>query len=187
MRDFFNFLTQEKTRGGVASFVSGVVANVLNAALIMAGMDPALSTAISMQLFGNLLTYFLDIMAAKRDFHGVHLPYSDLGKRFSWFLQSLMGPPIHKFIVACIIEGVVVFAGLKRAREYCDLHNIQFWMRDAVLAGMVAALSFLLVMNVLRFNWVLDETESITLNIVVLAWMGLSVLSLLLEESPPSV
>lgn len=187
MRDFFNFLTQEKARGGVASFVSGVVANVMNAALIMAGMNPALSTALSMQIVGNLLTFFLDIMVAKRDFHGAHLPYRDLGTRFSWFLHSLVGPPIHKFIVACIIEGVVVFAGLKRAREYCDLHNIQFWMRDAILAGLVAALSFLLVMNVLRFNWVLDETPSITLDIVVLAWMGLSVLVLLLEESPPPV
>lgn len=184
MLDSFNVLTQEKARGGVASCVSGVIANALNGGLIMAGMNPAFSTVLALQGAGNLLTYFLDIMVAKKDFHGVPLPYTELGQRFSWFLQSFLGPPFHKFIVACIIEGVLVYAGLERARAYCDLHKIQFWMRDAVLAGLVAAVSFLLIMNILRFNWVLDETESITLNTVVLAWMGLSVLSLLLLEAP---
>lgn len=181
MLDAFNVLTQEKARGGIASCISGALANALNAALIMAGMNPALSTVLSLQVVGNLLTYFLDIMVAKKDFYGKPMPYHQLSHRFRWFMQSFLGPPFHKFIVACIIEGVLVFAGLRRARAYCDLHKIHFWMRETVLAGVVAAVSFLLIMNVLRFNWVLGETESVTLNVVVLAWMALSVLGLLLE------
>lgn len=183
MRDSFNLLTEEKARGGVASFVSGVVANALNAGVMMTGVSPVLSTIITMQVAGNLLLYFLDIMMAKRDFNGSTMPYSDLRRRFHWFLRSFSGPPFHKFVVACIIEGALVYAGLKRARAYCDLHNIRFQMRDAVLAGCVAALSFVLIMNILRFNWVLDETESVTLNIVVIAWMSLSVLALLTGDT----
>lgn len=179
--DAFNVLTTEKVRGGVASFISGVLSNVMNAGLIFTGMNPILSTVISLQLLGNLLTYFLDIMMAKKNFHGAPVSYSDLRTRFDWFVKSFNGPPFHKFIVACVIEAVIVAIGLIQARLYCDRHNIHFYLRDAVLAGLVACVSFVLVMNILRFNWVLEEAESVTLNIVVLAWMGLSVQMLLLS------
>lgn len=182
--DSFNVLTHEKLRGGVSSFISGLVANVANAGLIMMGVNPLVSTALTLQVAGNLLTYFLDIMIAKRDFGGVSVPYDDLSTRYAWLLRSFAGPPFHKFIVAAIIELVIVYASLAKAIIFCDKHGIKFWMRDAALAGAIAGLSFLLVMNILRFNWVFNETESITLNIVVLAWMGLSVLLFLLVPVP---
>lgn len=179
--DAFNVLTNEKARGGLASFISGALSNAMNAGLIFTGVNPILSTVISLQILGNLLTYFLDIMMAKRNFHGVPVSYRDLRTRFDWFVKSFNGPPFHKFIVACVIEAVIVSAGLIQARLYCDRHNIHFHLRDAVLAGIVASISFVLVMNILRFNWVLNEAESVTLNIVVLAWMGLSVLVILVS------
>lgn len=178
-RDSFNVLTNEKALGAVASLISGIISNIANAGLILTGVNPIVSTLVSLQVVGNLLTYFLDIMIAKHVFHGVAVPYGDIHTRFRWFLRSFKGPPFHKFIVACIIEAVIVSTGLIRAREYCDLHKIHFPLRDAVLAGLIAAASFLLIMNVLRFNWVLEETESFTLNVVVMAWMGLSVLVVL--------
>lgn len=177
--DSFSVLTQEKARGGVASLISGIVANLANAALILAGANPAVSTVWTLQVAGNLLTYFLDIMIAKQEFHGRRVSYKDLKTRFTWFLTSIIGPSFHKFIVACVIEACIVYAGLSRARVWCDEHDYRFKLRDALLAAVIAAVSFILVMNVLRFNWVLQETESLTLNIVILAWMGLSVMILL--------
>lgn len=177
--DTFSVLTEEKARGGVASMISGIIASLANGGLILAGVSPAISTLWTLQVAGNLFTYFLDIMIAKRDFHGKRVPYKDLQTRFRWFLGSFMGPSFHKFLVACIIEGCLVYAGLARARAYCDRIGLCFTLRDAFLAAAVATVSFLLVMNVLRFNWVLQETESLTLNIVVLTWMGVSVLVLL--------
>lgn len=182
--DSFNVLTTEKLRGGLASFISGVLSNAANAGLIVTGVNPILSTIITLQILGNLLTYVLDIMIAKRDFYGAHVSYKDLRARFIWLVKSFRGPPFHKFVVACIIEAVIVSSGLRGMRQFCDSHNINFPLRDAVLAGVVASISFILVMNVLRFNWVLNEEESVTLNIVVLAWMGISVLLLLVGVSP---
>lgn len=176
----FNVFSSEKARGGLVSALSGAFANLINAGVIMSGADPVISTIITLQVFGNLLTYFLDIMFAKRDFQGSPLTYRAYARRFSWFLASFTGPPFHKFVVACIIEAIIVFAAMRRIRAFCDRHRIHFRYRDALLTAGVATLSFLMVMNVLRFNWVLDETESLTLNIVILAWMGLSTLMLLL-------
>lgn len=182
-KDTFSVLTEEKARGAVASCISGAVANLANGGLIMAGVNPVVSTLWTLQVAGNMLTYFLDIMIAKRDFHGARVPYTDYSKRFTWFVASLIGPSFHKFVVACIIEACLVYAGYARARAYCEQHNIRFKLRDAVLAAVIAMVSFVLVMNVLRFNWVLQETESLTLNIVVMAWMALSALVLLV--TPP--
>lgn len=182
--DSFNVLTTEKVRGGIASAISGLLSNIANAGLIVAGVDPILSTLLTLQVAGNLFTYFLDIMIAKREFHGVVVTYNDLRTRFTWFLHSFSGPPFHKYVVACIIEAIIVDAGLSRARQICDKYKIQFFMRDAVLASLIAAVSFILVMNVLRFNWVFNEAESTTLNIVVLAWMGISVVVMLFVPSP---
>lgn len=187
MTSNFNTLDSEKARGGLVSFLSGLLANAVNAGAIMSGADPVVSTIVTLQVFGNLLTYFLDIMMAKREFHGTVLSYRAYAKRFEWFLASFQGPPFHKFVVACIIEAIIVFAAVRRLRELCDRHRIHFRYRDAALAAGVAALSFLLVMNVLRFNWVLHETESLTLNIVILAWMGLSTLVLLLAPNEKRV
>lgn len=181
--DTFSVLTEEKARGGIASIISGVVANLANGGLILAGVNPAVSTLWTLQVAGNLLTYFLDIMIAKRDFHGSKVSYKNLRTRFKWFLSSFTGPSFHKFIVACVIEATLVYAGLARARVYCDKLDIRFKLRDALLAAVIAGISFVLVMNVLRFNWVLHETESLTLNIVVMTWMGLSVLIMLM--APP--
>lgn len=178
--DTFNVLTKEKVRGGVASAVSGCVANLMNVAMILFGMNPLISTTLSLQIFGNMLTYFLDIMMAKKKFHGKTVPYTDHVYRFSWFVKSFMGPPFHKFIVACIIEGVFVYAALMRAREFCEKRKIRFKLRDAGLAAIIGAVSFVFVMNFLRFNWVLEEEESLVLNIVIIAWMAIMVFMILL-------
>lgn len=162
------------------SFLSGLLANLINAGAIILGADPVISTIVILQVFGNLLTYFLDIMLAKREFQGAPLSYRAYQRRFNWFLRSFAGPPFHKFVVACIIEAIIVFAAMRRVRVFCDRRRIHFKYRDALITAAIAAVSFLLVMNVLRFNWVLNETESLTLNIVILAWLGLSVLILLL-------
>lgn len=180
--DHFNVLTTEKARGSVASLISGIITNVVNTMLILAGVSPVLSTVLTHQVVGNLFTYFLDIMIAKRQFHGVNVSYLNTRSRFRWFLDSFTGPPFHKFIIACIIEAILASAALSWARDLCDRHNIHFKMREAVLAGLVATVTFLLIMNILRFNWVLNETESLTLNIVIIAWMAMSVLSLLLTR-----
>lgn len=179
MVDTFSVLSEEKARGGMASLISGVVSNLANGGLILVGVNPAVSTLLTLNLAGNLLTYFLDIMIAKQNFHGSRVSYRDLRTRFRWFLSSFAGPSFHKLIVACIIEACLVYTSFARAKAYCDLHGIHFKLRDAVLAAAIAALSFILVMNILRFNWVLHETESQILNIVVLTWMGLSALVLL--------
>lgn len=179
-RHIFSMLTGEKGRGALVSCVTGVTANLVNAALIAMGGPPLLTTIISLQVFGNLLTYFLDIMVAKTTFGGTPLPYTEYASRFRWFMKSLLGPPFYKFVIASTIEAIIVFAGFRRATALCDEHNIKFRHRDAVLAAAIASLSFFLLMSVLRFDWVLNESESLTLDVVVLAWMGLSALAVLL-------
>lgn len=174
----YDLFTGEKARGAVASIISGIVANGVNTWLILVGVDAMVSTAIVLQLFGNVLTYTLDVMIAKREFYGEPVSYLDLGKRFSWFLRSLVGPPIHKFVVAALIEASIVYIGLKGAREFCDSHDIVFRLRDPILAALIASLTFVLFMNILRFNWVLEERQSLIMDVVILAWMGVSVLVL---------
>lgn len=176
----FDMLTSEKARGGIVSLSTGIAANLMNVALIAGGANPVFTTIITLQVFGNLLTYFLDIMVAKREFLGASLSYTAYASRFRWFLHSLAGPPFYKYIIACILEAIIVFAGMRRARSFCDARQIHFQYRDGLLAALIATVSFLLVMNVLRFNWVLNEQDSLTLDVVVLAWMGLSALMLLL-------
>lgn len=186
-RALFELFTGEKARGALASCISGILANAANAGLIIGfGVNPMLSTALVLQLGGNLLTYMLDIVIAKRLFGGIEIPYTEVCARFKFFALSLLGPMLHKFVVASIIEAAIVYVALNRAIRACDHRGIHFPLRDPILAGIIASITFILFMNILRFNWVYEENDSMLMNCVILSWMGLSSLIVLLVVTPVS-
>ena len=181
-----SYLNQEKKRGIVTSIASGAISTGLNyLGVIALGMNPLLSTAIFLNLFGSLFSYSLDILFAKTHFRihktqtVVAVPFSHLGVRSKWLIRSFKKPQFMRFIIVVIIESLTVltiiaalireFDNREWAMKYRDVRNFLI----ALAAGIIV---FFMFGNMLRFDWAYTEDGSLHLTTSMLMWMSLSVM-----------
>ena len=185
-----NLFTVEKVRGAIAGIITGTAASGLNwVGIGTLGLSTPASAVLFQYLFGGVLGYSLDIVLAKREFvdaatqQPVELPYAAVGQRLMWLLGSFVGPTFFRFVVTLIIETLTGIAIMQAVLEHLDRRKL--WaepagrrrVRDAAVAIAVAVAVFVLFGNILRFDWAYNETAHPLLNMVVLMWMALSMLS----------
>jgi hypothetical protein len=180
-------LTGEKFRGAIVSVVSGsIVTGLYLSSTVWMGVSPVVGAFLFLYLMGAPLSYSLDILFAKRDFilHGsagppVALQYNDLRRRISWLLRSFAHRHFIRFIVTIIIETLTSLVMLDAAIRAMNRYGIlteHALIRDSAAALLIAVTNFLLFGNILRFDWAYKEIENPTMNIIVLAWLGLCLL-----------
>lgn len=180
------YLNNEKKRGILTSIASGVVSTGLNYVGVVAfGMNPLVSTAVFLNLFGSVFSYSLDILFAKTHFkihpsqNVVAVPFSHIGVRSKWLLRSFKRPQFMRFIIVVIIETLTALSLLAALIREFDSHEWAMKYRDvrnfllALTAGIVV---FFMFGNMLRFDWAYTEEGSLHLTASMLMWMSLSVM-----------
>lgn len=181
--------TTEKLRGALSSIFSGGIASGLNFAGIALGLSPGLSTLLAIYIIGNLLTYIFDIMFAKKTFKSrdgglEDVPYSAVEFRFRWLLHSILQKQFFRFIISVIIDTLLGIAVIYTTIEIMDENeflnegNARIY-RDFAVSSVVTLGTFFLFVNVIRFDWAYndkDDPEDHVMNIVVLAWLGISMM-----------
>ena len=182
---FGSTFTGEKMRGAAASAVTGTTVMALNAFGVLGlGLSAPVSALLFVYLGGGTAGYVADIMLAKRDFMiggvSVHVPYTDVRRRGAWLFRSFFRRFFVRYLVTLVIETLTGLAMLDALIKAMDRHQFMQEhkkLRDAAAAVIVAVVNFLLYGNVLRFDWAYKEEEHPLMNMVVLAWMGVSMLT----------
>ena len=181
-----SLFTGEKMRGALASAISGTTANGLNVlGVAVLGLSAPASAVIFTFLTGSMMSYVLDILIAKRTFgrspNAEAVPYLDLGRRFRWLFRSFGRRFFFRFVITVIIETLTGLAILRAAIRALDDRGILTGdsvrrYRDVGAAILSAVAVFALFGNILRFDWAYVEDEHPILTMVVLMWMGVTLL-----------
>ena len=180
-------MSSEKFRGLVMSAISGLAANGLNYLGVKhMGLSIQISSAIFLQLIGNVLGYVLDILFAKSQFrvrnyrgsgapYDGPIPYNDFSTRLKWLFKSFVSKQFYRFVVTVIIDTLVSLAILNWTIKAFDAKKVlvDFKYRNLMLAALVAVGTFFLYVNVLRFDWAYADQDLPIFNIVVLMWVTL--------------
>lgn len=174
--DIHTIVNSEKFRGAITTIASGSVGGLLNIGGIeLLGLSPQMSVFLSLYLIGNLVAYTLDILFAKQLFKNASgkktlISYFDFKFRLFWLLKSFFSVHFFRFIVTIIIDTLIGLSLMSMLLDFLDTKNIQFWMRDTIVAGTVAIFTFILYNNILRFDWAYIDDHNPLLNIIVLMW-----------------
>lgn len=174
-------VVNEKTRGALLSIVSGVTSGALTFAGVKAGLSAQTSATIFLYGVGSFATYIADILFAKKMFRNaagdtVEVPYSNLKERFQYLMLSFMSHKLLRFIVTVVLDTLIGIALLRAAIKFMNENKflMNFKYRDTVTSVLIATLTFVLYVNVLRFDWAYSDDEG-TLVVDVLVHMWLTV------------
>jgi hypothetical protein len=124
-------------------------------------------------IVANILSYSFDILLAKENFNGDRVSLYDVKFRFNYLLEKMLSYQIVKFFIIIAIDIILVNSVFKRTRKFLDKKNIKFKNRDQILMFVLTTLSFLLYGNMLRFNWVYIEKTSLTVDVLLMAWLSI--------------
>jgi len=168
----------EKVRGGLTSVVSGSIAGLLTVFGVNMGLSAPVSSAVFLYGVGNVVSYMLDILFAKREFDGREVPYSAVGQRLVIFAGSLFTSQFFRFIITAIIDCLVGISVLKASIKYMNEHDILtgFKHRDTVVSIAIATFTFVLYVNTLRFDWAYSHTKNLTMDLIVYMWVSVALL-----------
>lgn len=182
MTQSFEVFNEEKARGMACSTVSGCIAGGLTVAGVKLGMKTTTSAVVFLYIVGNIMTYAADIMFAKRSFlqdgRIVRLPYDAFHKRSAYLLRSFVGRKFVKFGVTVLLDTLIGLALLRAATRFMDENDflVHFKYRDAITAILITIFTFMLYLNILRFDWAYSDVENPMLNVTVLMWSTLVLL-----------
>ena len=167
----------ELFRGAIASLVASMLSNLMNMfGTHVLKLHIEWSSLFFISIFGNLLGYSLDILFAKKYFYGKEVPYSDMPYRLLWWMKSFSSPIFFKFIVTIIIDMILFTVLLRTILKTLDEKEIKFKYRDVLVAAAVTTVTFVLYVNYLRFKWAYLMKTSPIMDMVILAWSGLSMI-----------
>ncbi len=167
-----------KMRGAITTVASGILSGIFNSIGIRIGISELVSAIISLYVIGNLLAYAFDILFAKNTFLGkdgkeTFIPYTDYIFRLRWLMGSFFSPVFYRFLVTIIIDTIIAMSILLKILDIMERKNIHFWMRDSIVAALVAIFTFLLYNNVLRFDWAYNDKPDLLMDMLVLMWCSL--------------
>lgn len=180
------YLDDPKVRGLFTTVISGSSSSALHLITIGIGMHPILSTILTFYIFGSLIAYSLDILFAKQSFiigrigdlgkKTAMIPYSDLLFRIRWLFKSFFSMTFYRFIITVVIDTLIGIAILSSILNVLNSSGVHFWLRDTIIAGLVALVTFILYNNVLRFDWAYKDQSNPIIDIMVLMWASLVIL-----------
>lgn len=167
-----------KMRGAITTMASGLLSGVFNSIGIRIGIPELVSAILSLYVIGNVLAYAFDILFAKNTFLGKDgkekfIPYTNYIFRLQWLMKSLLSPVFFRFLVTIIIDTIIAMSILFKILDIMDQNNIHFWMRDSIIAAIVAIFTFMLYNNVLRFDWAYNNKHDPVMDMLVLMWCSL--------------
>lgn len=181
--------TGEKLRGALTSVVSGGTSGLLNVLLVSVGVGSTLSAFTSLYVFGNILSYSIDILFAKSNFHipggyggqkpfNGPLPYSAFLTRVKWLFGSMISKHFYRYVITVIIDTLI---GLSVLWSVIDVMNTNdflsgFYYRDMLASIAVTVFTFFLYNNILRFDWAYSAKEDPLLNVIILMWAAIVIL-----------
>lgn len=174
--EVFELFTGEKGRGIVAGTAASLVANAAYALGVLAGLPPAAALVLGHQVIGNLMAFILDIILAKEKFHGRKVPYSDIRERALYMVKALLRPTFFRFVLAVIIDTLVVYQLFTFFRRWLDDRDIHFRFRDQLVAATSVIITYVLYNAILRFDWVYIDEDTPMMNVVVIAWLALTIM-----------
>ena len=177
------YFSKEKNKGILTSFISFLIANILNTFLnTNLDMDIQKSTFLSLYLFGNILGYSLDMVFAKEKLfinnkYG-KVPLSDYNTRLNFLIKSFFNKYFIRFMILSIIDSIIGLILLKFIIKLMDKYEILIdWKyRDVGIAAVVVAFTYNLYLNQLRFDWSYEYKENLLLNILIYVWFTLIIL-----------
>jgi len=189
---FFAKLTS-KQRGTVTTLVSGALGNALHLIFLQTGLSQT-GAFILYVIIGNIITYSLDILFAKRIFHIAQgyagqvpysgsIPYHDLITRAHWLIKSFASSHFFRFSITILVDLIISLSLIDFIKKFCDARDIHFWARDFIIATVVPAFTFLLFLNILRFDWAYSEKASPIMNVMVLLWVSVVILIFVLNTN----
>ena len=171
------FLTEQFIRSGVASVSATFVAHVVNGfTLYNSKANSNVVTFISLFVIGNILSYSFDILFAKKYFNNLIIPYNRINDRLMYLMKSYLSHTFAKYVITVLIDVILIYTLHKFIVNYCDKNNIDFKYRNSIIASILSASTFILFINQIRFNWAYNSNSGINTDIVMYAWLGLSVL-----------
>lgn len=167
-----------KMRGALTTVASGTLSGVFNSIAIRIGVPELTSAIVSLYIIGNVLAYAFDILFAKNTFVAKDgkiktISYTDYIFRLQWLLRSFFTPVFYRFFVTIIIDTIIAMSILIKVLDTMDRKNIHFWMRDSIIAALVAIFTFILYNNVLRFDWAYNNDTDPLMDMLVLMWCSL--------------
>lgn len=188
----FSKLTS-KQRGTVTTLVSGALGNALHLIFLQTGLGQT-GAFVLFVIIGNIITYSLDILFAKRVFHIAHgfagqvpytgsIPYHDLITRAQWLIKSFVSLHFFRFSITILVDLIISLSLIDFLKKFCDARDIHFWARDFIIATVVPAFTFLLFLNILRFDWAYSEKASPIMNVMVLLWVSVVILIFVLNTN----
>ena len=169
-------------RGTIASIITTIIANTLNIIYMKYNkkkndkFDPTLSTFLILFVFGNTLSYCLDILFAKKIFDEIEIPYDEFSTRFIWLLNSFFTIQFIKFILTIVLDMIIVNTIFDKLKILLNKYNINFYYRDGIVISILSLITFVTYVNLLRFHWAYVENIDPWMNMTMYAWIFLSVL-----------
>ena len=139
-------------------------------------------------ILGNLTSYSLDILFAKKRFkvneykgkkyakedEEVEIPFTELATRFGWLIRSFFSNYFIKFLVVAVIDTSVYMIILDYMRKLFVKRNIKFTFgfidQDILLLLVIPVVSFFLYVNQLRFKWAYSSNINPVMNMLMLLW-----------------
>jgi hypothetical protein len=184
-----SYLSTEIKKGKVTSWISLGASYILNYHLYTnLEMNIFKSTFISIFIFGNILSFCLDMMLAKKkirlpmykgtkDYYGP-VPYREYWYRGEFMLRSLLSPIFIQFMILGIIDTIINLSLLKFIIKLSDKYSIlnKWKHRKVVFAALTSSLTFGLFINQLRFQWAYEENSNFVFDMLMYIWFTLILL-----------
>jgi hypothetical protein len=173
---------REKFLGTVVSILVGLISTGILFLSQAAGASVE-GAVVYASILGNFIGYSGDILIAKQCFDawdadlGEYVPVKfdqwDVEKRFVWYVKSLASKSFLRFILTVLIDIIVSLAIIDLITQLLDDLNINFGIRDTLIAGIVSVFTFQVFVNEIRFNYAYNRSDNFTHDLIVFAWASI--------------
>lgn len=173
---------REKFLGTVVSILVGLISTGILFLSQAAGATVE-GAVVYASIFGNFVGYSGDVLVAKQCFDawdadlGEYVPVKydqwDVEKRFVWYVKSLASKSFLRFILTVLIDIIVSLAIIDLVTQLLDDLNINFGIRDTLIAGVVSVFTFQVFVNEIRFNYAYNRSDNFTHDLIVFAWASI--------------
>ena len=179
--------TQETFRGFLTSLGNSLfISIIMTICKLNLKMDVQTIALLINTIMGNITSYSLDIMFAKKTFklskfeEEVDVSYKDFSKRFGWLINSYFSDYFIRFLIVAMIDGSIYLVALDYFSKILKRKNIKFKLgfidQDILLMVFLPTFSFFLFVNQLRFRWAYSSSQNGLMSMLILFWFTVVIL-----------
>jgi hypothetical protein len=148
------------------TIIVSVLSNAMNILAIYGfGIDPRVASVLFLKIIGVALGYIADMLFAKQEFNGQYIPFHHIYQRIRILFYSFITIHFFKFCMVSIFSALLFYALYSVALQVA--HKIdekpKYWRYG--LASSISVLSFIFIINPLRFFWAYEDRLSPTIEI----------------------